>query len=463
MLEGERQLGGRALERARSARASSDSQYEADEAADPLELLVGDGRVAGADELVEIVRHGRRAQVDPLEQRVHRVADLGRGEAGLPGNRPGGGSLAAGRPPARRSTGTSSARTARARCTRAGARGAAAARAPRRAARARGASGAAAPFSSASNSSSCSSVAGSGADLGLAARTGRAGRSTRAPPRSISSGAGRGLLELARLEPVEHPADRRAASAPRSADRARDDQPVDRARHGDVVEPPPLGLLRVLLGRLDALVLDRRQPLAGLRVGDAEAEPPVRQAEDLVRVGPPAVAARVGDDDDLELEPLGRVDRQQPDHVGALLLGDRLELGRADRVLLGDEAHEALRRRARAAPRTSAPSARACAGSRSGGGRPTGRARRGRSRARRRSARRAARATATAPGAASRSKRCLKAWKSRASLSETPSGIPFSSPTKSGRFGAARRSRTSPSFETPTNGEASTPSSASSS
>jgi hypothetical protein len=40
------------------------------------------------------------------------------------------------------------------------------------------------------------------------------------------------------------------------------------------------------------------------------------------------------------------VDRQQPDDVRSLLLGNRLELRRADRVLLGDEAHEALHVRA---------------------------------------------------------------------------------------------------------------------
>ena len=36
------------------------------------------------------------------------------------------------------------------------------------------------------------------------------------------------------------------------------------------------------------------------------------------------------------------MDREQPHGVGALLLGDRLELARADRLLLGDEADEAL-------------------------------------------------------------------------------------------------------------------------
>ena len=78
------------------------------------------------------------------------------------------------------------------------------------------------------------------------------------------------------------------------------------------------------------------------RVGDAEAEPAVREREDLLRRRRRPVAARVGDDHDVELEPLGGVDRQQADRVRALLLRDRLELARADRLLLGDEAHEAF-------------------------------------------------------------------------------------------------------------------------
>ena len=54
---------------------------------------------------------------------------------------------------------------------------------------------------------------------------------------------------------------------------------------------------------------------------DLEAEPAVGEREDLVgRRRPVGVAARIGDDHDLELEPLGAVDRQQPDRVGALLL-----------------------------------------------------------------------------------------------------------------------------------------------
>ena len=83
-------------------------------------------------------------------------------------------------------------------------------------------------------------------------------------------------------------------------------------------------------------------PPARRRVGDAEAEAAVGEAEDLVgRRGVP-IAAGVGDDHHLELEPLGRVNRQQPDGVGALLLGHGVALRRPDRLLLLDEADEAL-------------------------------------------------------------------------------------------------------------------------
>ena len=55
-----------------------------------------------------------------------------------------------------------------------------------------------------------------------------------------------------------------------------------------------------------------------------------------------AVAAGVGDDHDLELEPLRRVDRQQAHRVGSLLLRDGLELGRADSLLVANHVDEAL-------------------------------------------------------------------------------------------------------------------------
>ena len=75
-------------------------------------------------------------------------------------------------------------------------------------------------------------------------------------------------------------------------------------------------------------------------MGDLEPEAPVRQRED---VGDRRTAAAgVRDDHDLELEALGGVDREEPDGVGAFLLGDRVGLLGADVLLPLDEAHEPL-------------------------------------------------------------------------------------------------------------------------
>ena len=54
------------------------------------------------------------------------------------------------------------------------------------------------------------------------------------------------------------------------------------------------------------------------------------------------LAARVRDDDHLELEALGGVDREQPHGIGALLLRDGVALGRTGSILLGDEPDEPL-------------------------------------------------------------------------------------------------------------------------
>ncbi len=173
--------------------------------------------------------------------------------------------------------------------------------------------------------------------------------------------------------------------------------------------------------------------------------------------------ARVCEHDDLELEPLGRVDGQEPDGVAALLLGDRLDLLAPRRPPGRGGSARSPRCPARGAPRTTARGARACGGSRSGAGRPSGPARPGRSRARRGSARRAARARAARPP--SRAGRIAGETPRRAAgrARRATSGSSRSSPTKSGRRPAARRRRTSASFETPTKGDASTVTSASSS
>ena len=153
-----------------------------------------------------------------------------------------------------------------------------------------------------------------------------------------------GLLELrVGVEPAEHPADRRRlVGAAVAVDRARDDQPVDRTGHRNVVEAQPLGLLLRLARRLHVLVGVRGRPLPGRRVGDPEPEAAVGKAQDLVAAGRAPVAAGIRDDDDLELEPLRGMDRQQADRVGPLLLGHSVALRRANRLLLGDEPDETL-------------------------------------------------------------------------------------------------------------------------
>ena len=75
-------------------------------------------------------------------------------------------------------------------------------------------------------------------------------------------------------------------------------------------------------------------------MGDLEAEATVGEAEDLVGTG--TLPAGIRDHHDLELESLGGVDREQPDGICALLLGHRVALWRADCVLLGHEADEPL-------------------------------------------------------------------------------------------------------------------------
>ncbi len=152
---------------------------------------------------------------------------------------------------------------------------------------------------------------------------------------------------LGGIETLEHPAHRRrAVRRALTVDRAGDDQPVDGARHRDVVEAESLRAIFLLARPPHLFVVERRTSLARRGVGDLEAEPTVRQREDLVAVGRTLVAARVGNDHDLELEPLRRVDGEQPHGIRALLLRNRLELLGADGFLVADEADEAFQVRA---------------------------------------------------------------------------------------------------------------------
>ena len=203
------------------------------------------------------------------------------------------------------------------------------------------------PSGSSSKSASCSSRSTSS---GSTARTRTSGadrftvRTKRASPRSSSIGEpSASATTSCAVEALEHPPDRRlrSARAP-GVDRTRDDQPVDRTGHRDVVQPEPLGRSWSRSASRTSSNPNTGCRLAAGRVHHAEPEAPVRERDDLVRPARPAdVAPRVRDDHDLELEPLGGVDREQPDGPASLLLGDGLELPRAERVLLADEADEA--------------------------------------------------------------------------------------------------------------------------
>ena len=142
-------------------------------------------------------------------------------------------------------------------------------------------------------------------------------------------------------EPSENPGDRRllggVVAGPIDAG---DDQTLHRAGHRDVVEAESLGLLGALALALHVPVRRRADSRAGRRVGDLEAEPAVGEGKDVRDRGPEAPG--VGHDDDLELEALRRVDREQADGVPALLLGHGVGLFRAERLLAFDEADEAL-------------------------------------------------------------------------------------------------------------------------
>ncbi len=331
-----------------------------DEAADSGQLVVGDRRIPAADE--------GDVRVGQLEQTVRGISDLRRRKATAAPLGPSGAARAA-RRAVRRSSGRNNARTAPGPSTRAAGRGATAAAAPPRAPAA------------GSRARPAPAAAARTARAGRRCRrrpaqpppTAAAGRSTRtrnvASSRTSSTGSSASAKLLLAVEPREDPADRRLAPF---AHRAGDDQPLDRAGHRDVVEAEALLVLGCSLGL--PCRLGEREKLVG-------------------RVRPGPFAAGVGDDDHLELEPLRGVDRQQPHRTGALLLGDRLELRSAERLLVADEPEEALE----VAPAQLLVGAREphqlAQVRRIAAARPSARARRGRSRARKRRARTSARAT----------------------------------------------------------------------
>ena len=179
--------------------------------------------------------------------------------------------------------------------------------------------------------------------------------------------------------------------------------------------------------------------------------------------GPPTSRPASATITTLNSSPFARVDRQQPDGAAALLLGDRLELLRAERVLLADEADEA--RDVGAADRLvvareppELAEVREAAGAVPAredgevvvvlGDDPL--------------------AQRFEPDTGRGAHEALVALEERAQKAlvarrRAAPGSVRSSAVKSGRRGASRRSSTSASFETPTNGDASTVASATSS
>ena len=342
VLERERTLRARAGE-GRDAARQVGLAVRAHEAGDPLELLVADARIPTLHERDEIVGRQRLLEVDELEQPVDGVADLGCRKPGRPGRRV----ALVRRTHADDTLGVVAIRAALEQ--REGAEGEPAhsverrsrnvgeRRQPRHERRQRG-----------------DRVLGEQGKLPVV-REGlprdRLLLRVAVDPQDHACALALeldGLLRrtldlLARLEAPDHPADRgRLVRRPRRVDRARDDQPVDRPRHGDVVEAEPLGALLGLARLLDLFVGVHAATLAREGIGDAETEAAVRQREDLVGRRRRPVAPGVGDHDHLELQPLRRVDRQQADGIASLFLRDRFELARADGLLVAHEAHEAL-------------------------------------------------------------------------------------------------------------------------
>ena len=346
--ERERPLGARARE-PRDPPRQLGAAVGLDERTDPRQLVVGD-RGIPRPHLLQL-RRSRRGQVDDLQQAVHRVADLGRDQTGLPGDgsvrprltHPGDAlgvvAVRAAFEERERAVGKTAhvvQRRLRQRLDRRQRR------CERRQLRLRP----------------------GGEERQLPGRLVDDGRHGLLDRRRRLGGRRRPVdpheharafpLELERrligrrelvgaVEPAEHPADRRLlVGLPLAVDRSGDDQAVDRPRHRDVVEPEPLRLVLRCPGVLDALVAEDAVPSPGRGVGDAEAEASVGEAEDLVGRGRVAIAAGIRDDDDLELEALGGVDRQQPHRIRTLLLRHGVALGCTDSLLLLDEADEAL-------------------------------------------------------------------------------------------------------------------------
>ena len=331
VLEGKGALGRDALEDRQSPRERRAAE-RLDEAADPLELFGAGGRIPG-EHLVERRRLGS-GEIDALEQLVHGVADLARRETAPAGDA----AAPVDGPESREPLGVEAVRAALEQRERAvgeptHALGRNDDRLERR-----------------QQWHDGRRRLGRGLEEGELALLGQLRRGDfdlrlvavdpQPEPRLIPHDLA--ALELLDFEPVQDPSDRRACVTLFGVDGAGNDQLVDRAGHRHVVEAQPFRLVGRQLRVAHLVVRERRLPPTRRRIGDLEAEAAVRETDDLLAGRLRPLPARIGDDDHLELEPLGRVDRQQPDGTRSFLLRDRLQLLDPRRVLLEHEADEAL-------------------------------------------------------------------------------------------------------------------------
>ena len=200
-----------------------------------------------------------------------------------PHGRPGDGPHA--RPPAPRSSGTSSARRARARCTRAARRrwsGGSGTAASSRSRGRRGRHGLARALEQrelARSRPRATAPARRREGARIGAGPGRRGEH-RGRPRSTSTGTAAAIPRLVlEAEAVStQPIGVSSLASPRSPIEPRDDQALHRPCHRDVVEAEPLRLLGAVAVRLHVLVRGGADPRPGRGMGDLEAEAAVGEA-----------------------------------------------------------------------------------------------------------------------------------------------------------------------------------------
>jgi hypothetical protein len=142
------------------------------------------------------------------------------------------------------------------------------------------------------------------------------------------------------------PVDRRAAGTrigqALAVEAAGQDQPLPRAGHRHVEQPPLLLRLLPLLEARQPVPVERGHELAAADRCEPQADAAVAAQEQLVARGA-GLTAEVGHADDRELESFGAVDRHQAHGVESLGLQRRLAFTGLDEILgrgVGDEAAE---------------------------------------------------------------------------------------------------------------------------